>query len=273
MRIQLFISEKVKSVDINQQLVSTLLRLLESADGNIITDENPDIVHFFGCWDLRLANAAKNIKRRLIPYVYSPLGGLQPWMVDSHKLNKHTQLIAFQRKLTHDASVIHVGGEMELKYIALNKSNQDNIRIIENPAVTNNINEEQMLRQMLVLYEETIKKHDQQIRANISSTVSSISETDETINSLLREILYARYQLHQGGLPLKTLESLSNHLIGSDIDEDHFDELLAQMKIDKFFARLEYVMQEESTLTEGFMPIPMREDRVADKIKSAITRY
>ncbi|MBR5656664.1 MAG: hypothetical protein IKW98_08285 [Prevotella sp.] len=272
MRIQLYISDKVRSVDINNKLVTTLLRLLESVAGHVVTDENPDIVHFFGCWDLSMSHAATNIKRRMTPYVYSPLGGLQPWEVDNHKLSKHTQMMAFQRKMTKEAAVVHVGGEMEYKNIIKKKWNT-NVRIIENPLVTNDISEDEMVGQMLALYEETIKKHDVKIRANIAEKVANTKEEDETVNSLLREILYARYQLHRGGLPITTLNDLSNHLTKSDIDEDHFAQLLADMKIDKFFARLEYVMESESTLTEGFMPTPMLEDRRVDKIKSSITRY
>ena len=272
MRIQLYISEKAKSVDINNKLVATLLRLLESAAGHVVTDENPDIVHFLGCWDMRMAHTATNIKRRLIPYVYSPLGGLQPWEIDEHKLAKHTQLLAFQRQLTKEASVVHVGGEMELKSIRRNKWNS-NVRIIESPVITNGITEDELVSQFLNLYEETIISHDTKIKEDIAKRVSEVKEDNENVNSLLREILYARYQLHRGGLPSLTLDNLSTHLTKSDIDEDHFEQLLDDMKINKFFARLECIMASESTLTEGFMPIPMIEDRVADKIKSSITRY
>ena len=272
MRIQLYISEKAKSVDINNKLVTTLLRVLESAAGHVVTDENPDIVHFLGCWDMRMAHAATSIRRRLIPYIYSPLGGLQPWEIDEHKLAKHTQLMTYQRQLTNEASAVHVGGEMELKSIQRKKWNT-NIRIIENPAVSNGISENEMVSQMLAVYEETIRNHDNKIQADIAKRVAKVKEDDETINGLLREILYARYQLHRGGIPAQTLDNLSTHLIKSDIDEDHFGQLLTDMKIDKFFSRLESVMESESTLTEGFMPIPMTEDRVADKIKSGITRY
>ena len=272
MRIQLYISEKVRSVDINNKLVTTLLRLLESIAGHVVTDENPDIVHFFGCWDSQMAHAATNIKRRLIPYVYSPLGGLQPWEVEYHRLAKHTQMMAFQRKMTHEAAVVHVGGKMEYNNIIGKKWNK-NVCIIENPLITNDIGEDEMIGQLLALYEETIKNHDEKIRANIAEKVSTIKENDESINTLLRDILYARYQLHRGGLPVLTLDNLSQHLTKSDIDEDHFAQILNDMKIDKFFARLECVMESESTLTEGFMPTPKLEDRTANKIKSSITRY
>jgi len=272
MRIQLYISEKAKSVDINNKLVTTLLRLLESAAGHVVTDENPDIVHFLGCWDIRMAHAATNIRRRMIPYVYSPLGGLQPWEIDEHKLAKHTQILAFQRQLTKEAAVVHVGGEMEHKSITRKKWNS-NVRIIESPFVSNDITEDELVSQLLDLYEETINSHNTKIKEDIAQRVSEVKEDDETINSLLREILYARYQLHRGGLPSLTLDNLSTHLTKSDIDEDHFEQLLDDMRISKFFARLECVMATESTLTEGFMPIPMIEDRVADKIKSSITRY
>ena len=161
---------------------------------------------------------------------------------------------------------------MELNSIQRKKWST-NIRIIENPAVSNGINENEMVSQMLALYEETIRNHDDKIQADIAKRVAEVKEDDETINGLLREILYARYQLHRGGIPAQTLDNLSTHLIKSDIDEDHFGQLLTDMKIDKFFARLESVMESESTLTEGFMPIPMAEDRVTDKIKSGITRY
>lgn len=272
MRIQLYISEKAKSVDINNKLVTTLSRLLESVAGHVVTDENPDIVHFLGCWDIRMAHAATNIRRRLIPYIYSPLGGLQQWEIDENKLAKQTQLTTFQRQLTKEAAAVHVCGEMECKSIISKKWNT-NVRIIENPAVSNDINENEMVRQILTLYEETINHHDNKIKDDIAQKVSDVKEEDETVNSLLREILYARYQLHRGGLPALTLDNLSAHLTKSDIDEDHFEQLLTDMKINKFFARLECVMASESTLTEGFMPIPMIEDRVADKIKSSITRY
>lgn len=272
MRIQLCISEKVEADNESRLLASALSRLLQTAAGHVVTSENPDIVHFLGCWDASLARKAGSISRRLIPYVYSPLGGLSPWMIAHHSVAKHAQLMAFQRKMVEHATTIHACGESERNDI-VEKKWTTNVCIIENPAVTVDISEEEMLSQMLALYNEAIRRHDEKTKATINTIVSKVDEPDETINHLLREILYARYLLHQGAIPASTLDTLSSLLTKSDIDEDHFAQLLNEMKIDTFFARLECVMQAESTLTEGFMPIPMREDRQATQMIAQVTRY
>ena len=44
-----------------------------------------DLVHVFGCWNKVAANLIARAYREHVPTVFSPLGGLQPWVMKQRK--------------------------------------------------------------------------------------------------------------------------------------------------------------------------------------------
>lgn len=273
MRIQLYISEKAKENEINKQLVSSLEKLYQEQPDIIMTDENPDIVHIFGAWNLETTKFASQLYKKTIPYVYSPLGGLLPWNMKRNSM-KENQLLLYsaQKKMTTQASMVHVCGELEKKTIEESKWNE-NLTLIKNFVITNDITLEIMAKELLKLYGEIIASYDFKVHEEIQNKVNNLEEEDENIRLIFGKILAAQHQVNRGYIKQETLDDLSHVMIAADYDEDAMANLLRKYRIDLFAARLEQVLLEESTLTEGFTTIPPIQDKETENIRQSITHY
>lgn len=62
-------------------------------------------------------------------------------------------------------------------------------------------------------------------------------------------------------------------MTASNYNEDTMAEVLKLIKLDVFTQHLEYVMMEKSGLTEGFMPIIYKKDKVSEKMLDLVTNY
>ena len=87
---------------------------------------------------------------------------------------------------------------------------------------------------------------------------------------MLFKMLYVRHQLHQGCIPHESLTDLCQTMVQTDYNEDEMNDILRQMKWDKWMSRLEQIMSETDGMTEGFMPLPPLNDNVTKKIKERI---
>ena len=252
MRIQLYASDKTRNDEISGQLISALERLYQGHSDVLLTDENPDIVHVFGAWEHETAKFASFLYRKTIPYVYSPLGGLLPWKVKRSSMEDH-QLVLFtaQKKMTVQASMVHVCGKLEKQSLEESKWNKA-IIFIKNPVITNDITEEQMAEEMLKTYGEIIASYHFKVHEEIQNKVNDLEEEDEMQESL---------------------DELSHIMTAAEYDEDAMEALLQKHRLDLFAARLEQVLLDNSTLTEGFTTLPPRQDKVTDLIKNSITHY
>ena len=80
-------------------------------------------------------------------------------------------------------------------------------------------------------------------------------------------MLYVHYQHHRGHITQECLDQLSNSMIASNYDEALMAFRLDTLQMTDFFAQLETLLQERSNLTEGFMPIGAKPNKITETRK------
>ena len=176
MKVQFYISEEVRTDAIGSKLVALLRRHVEP------TDSHPDLVHILGCGSPQAQRQAKNLSRRLIPYIISPLGALQPWASRNvlHTVLPHSQAAALQK-----AAALHLCSDIEEQNLN-NQEWREKSVIIKNPIVTTAIDEATFTKRITDLYQHVITQHDLQVRKQIADRVAALGETDATLSDLLQ---------------------------------------------------------------------------------------
>ncbi len=227
----------------------------------VLAEENPDIVHVVGAWSTpAIAIVKKSIKRH-IPFVHTPLGSLSPW-------NKPT---ISQQKLSSMAQTIVASGVMEQRL--LSKQGNNLLQLIFNPVTTKTTTPSEMAYAYMAIYERNIKANDTLLWENINDKIALLNEDDDKIIEICRYLLYAQYLYEKNNIPKPFLQTLTALFVNSDYNEDDFTEVLKLIRLYEFTRSLEYVMQEETALTEGFMPIPMNNDKGAKEMLKTVTNY
>ena len=239
-------------------LVSTIIHNL-SNKAKVNTDDHPDIVHILGAWNPKVFKRLKHYLALKIPVVYSPLSGMTPWMMAAKRRKTGSLLLFHQQKLAvREANSVVAFSGSEAKVIA-KWTKKENIRELRNSIITNQYPASTLATDLLTHYEQVIAAHDQQILLQIEDKVQKLKIEDENINILLQKILYLRYQQHRGYIPTSLLQDLTQNLIEREMDEDNFVQTIKGLKLLKFVSFLQNKMAQECGLTEGYMPIPLKE--------------
>ena len=123
------------------------------------------------------------------------------------------------------------------------------------------------------VYENVIKTNDDALWEDVEHQVGLIKESDPVILNICKNLLYARKLSERKNIPQIFLNQLADLLEKSDFDEDKLGEVLKLIRLYEFTQRLEYLMQETANLTEGFMPVPRKEDKTARAMLRIITDY
>jgi glycosyltransferase involved in cell wall biosynthesis len=108
-------------------------------------NEEFDLIHFHGIWDLSTNLLMVATRIRKIPYIISPRGMLEPWALKQGKLKKQLALKIYQKSNLKEASFLHATSEMEfngIRYLNL----QNKIEIIPNGIDLSEINIDKNLR-------------------------------------------------------------------------------------------------------------------------------
>lgn len=130
----------------------------------------PDIVHIHGCW--RWANAlaartADNVGARL---VFSPHGGLEPWIVkQDFWRSRLPHLLAYQRRMIGQANAVVVMGRMEAGCLGRAKLNP-RIEIVRNSLVTSSITPEEMGRGVHAVYRKVLDSFTRPLMTEATAT-------------------------------------------------------------------------------------------------------
>ena len=93
--------------------------------------------------------------------------------------------------------------------------------------------------------QETIEKKLALAKVDAADKVALVS----------KQLLYDKYLNTRGLLTTKRLEETAQLLICTDYDEDRLAALLPKLGITTFTQELLALLEEQSLLTEGFMPI------------------
>lgn len=155
----------------NDPLIVRHVKMLESG----YSDESPDIIHVHGCWQYNVVKKAMQAHRKGGRIVFSPHGGLEPWIFNKRKLDeKLGKSILWQRRLAEFSYVIIAHGNMEaeaLKDLGWNPR----IEIIRNAVITNTITPEAMAAHTQDIYRKVMD----------SNTLALMSDDTKTMMSLL----------------------------------------------------------------------------------------
>jgi hypothetical protein len=117
---------------------------------------DPDIVHVHGCWQYKVVRQALQAHRRGARIVFTPHGGLEPWIINERRLSeKLAKTLLWQRRMAEYSYVVIAQGNIEaeaLKELGWNPR----IEIIRNAVVTNTITPEAMLQHTQEVYQKVM---------------------------------------------------------------------------------------------------------------------
>ena len=184
MRILLFIPKDTYDIATNKELVTMLESYLNKRGDAVIAHlytpgllDGVSLVHIFGCWNLEASRIMTKATRLDIPTVFSPLGGLEPWIMQGKRLHRQLLTSTYQRKMTHRASAVHLCGRYEHSTFSKLKWNC-RTAIIKNPTLTSQLSPEEMGAKTLELYQKVFD-------SNVNMLISS-----QAVKALCR-LLYA----------------------------------------------------------------------------------
>lgn len=129
-----------------------------------------DIIHFFGSWSHASCALASKAYSHGVPYIVTPLGGLQPWETSKRK---HTILLRRQRQQVEHAAAIQVCGKLEHdNFVSLGWNRR--LAVVKNPVLTSQITFDEAAGQIESLYRKVI---DSNCQLCLNSDVKDIMGT------------------------------------------------------------------------------------------------
>ena len=161
MKILVFISKEADRTPLYHDTALTLCRQLSARAEVELTSSFKgdlsayDVAHVMGSWSMSAARLLLRATRKQVPTVFSPLGGLEPWMIRKHATEKWAKRLVYQRRMVQQASAVHLLGKMELKSFQQLQWNE-RYQVIKNCLLTGEITAEEMASQMLALYQKVI---------------------------------------------------------------------------------------------------------------------
>ncbi len=162
MKILYHVTPEAESLPIYHEMVAQLalcMRGQADVDEFISQDAHSaqtvndyDLVHVFGSWNMGASHLMMKAYHGHVPTVYSPLGGLQPWVI---KRKKSVFTLSSQRNMTRKALAVHVCGKLEQETFLSLKWHKC-VALIKNPVLTSKISFPEMASQMFSLYQKVI---------------------------------------------------------------------------------------------------------------------
>lgn len=265
MRVQLINTSNL-SKEIADQTFLQLLNLYFSKNSAsidfILVDYAPDIVHVVGDWSWKTYRFIRRYRKLFVPVIFTCADGLQS-IAELH------QPTLVMKKIARAVSTIHTNGNNEQKIIE-KWFPQTTSKLILNPLLTSKTNDSHTLEALCTLYNKVSDENDRRVKIAIETSVKSLKDTDEIINSICHKILYTHYYYKRGFLPLIVLQNLTDVLYTHDFDEKKLAERLKTLNMTTFTSQLMHVMNESTGLTEGFMPITEAKDKQGKRMTSMV---
>ena len=146
-----------------RQHVSMLQARGTEANGN--HKDVPAIVHVHGCWNYAIAKQAEKLRRKGARLVFTPHGGLEPWIIRQHQAEKTTKKLLWQRLLVKHAYLLIAHGPIEAE--ALDKlAWNPRIETVRNAVITKSITPEAMEQQTFAIYQKVMDSHPLQLMSD-----------------------------------------------------------------------------------------------------------
>lgn len=258
MRIKIFHILK-QDDQLQEGFMNVLHKAFEACNIEEAKGEDYDLIHVIGIPTKEMTRMIRQTKKKLIPIIYSPLAEIVPW-------NKARVEPSLAKNL-----VFLTTGKTEYTYIQ-EKYPQAHVHLIKNPLITTATTQTLFNNELVQLYHMVIAQHDEHIREAIEKRIDKLKNKieDKTIHNVLKGFLYLNYKYKRRQILQKDIDEQSLLMQSSDYDEDKMSDLLVECKLFAFVSSLESVMEEKSSLTEGFMPIPAKDNHLTKKINTTM---
>lgn len=150
----------------DEQLIARHVEMLgDNRYSNSELAASPDIVHVHGCWRYGIVKEALNYHRQGVRIVFSPHGGLEPWIIKERQFSeKLAKTLLWQRRLAESSYVMIVHGAMERDALQQLKWNP-RIETIRNAVVTNSITPEAMNQHTREVYRKVMDSNTIEVMA------------------------------------------------------------------------------------------------------------
>lgn len=239
-----------------------------------------DIIHFFGCWDMKAARLACRARKMGIPYIITLLGGVSAWNNRHPLCKRFLQWAAYQRPMSKRAEALIATTTLEQQYIG-HLLPQQKIVHIPNSLFNRLILAEEMAQQVVLVYEQAYRSFEQcrkqkiinallpKGRVNEQSGTNAIEQLSSE-ERIVFQILYIHARMPHRNIPQKELHTLYQLLHDTEYNDDTVAFLLHRHHLDRYARQLFQVMTDWTELTEGFMPLPPLEQKNNNVIREYI---
>ena len=271
MRIKYITPPKVRPGYIHAELCQMLRKELPTCEDVEIVNLSPDIVHVFGIWNSTNAKLVERYRRIGIPVIFTSVNGMLSLVGkeshDSCSIATKTAL----RRICKSGAVIHTCGKMEnsiIKSIARTADTQ----IIGNALLSATTDAKTMEECLISLYKSTCEANDTNIKQKIAANIDKVTATDGdiTITAICARIMYIRQRFIMHNIPQAYLDETSQQMTKSDYDEDKIKVVLKDLNMSQFASYVMTLLNDCSTLTEGFMPIKSTSGKTVENMKKYI---
>lgn len=267
MRIKYVIPSKPSPSCINMEMWQMLVHGLTVCDQIDIVDMSPDIVHIFGIWNIHNVRLVEQYRSKDIPVVFTSINGMLG-IVNRNGRQVYTPNVLYAiRRIVRLGAVVHACGQTEQNFLTgIVKSSA--IHVITNAAFTSTISVDDMVASFRSLYVDTIQSNDTSVRNRISCQLSKYNIQDKSIHDVCTRLMYIRQRFKMLNIPQSLLDETSQVLTESDYDEKSMRNTLDEMHLSKFASYTMALLESNSSLTEGFMPIDSIDGKVVSEMKN-----
>lgn len=255
MRVKFISLVKGSASPLNKELPGTIADNISSIGDVEVVDNAPDLVHVFGKWSGTTATTIKGYTLKGIPVVFTSANGL----VDV--LTTPSPMLA--------PTVFHCCGPAEAGLIK-KRLPKASVEVIANKQFTLTTDRTTMLRLFNDLYVKVYNEHEAKLMSEINNKVKALNVSDYAINEICSQLLYLQYAFRRETIRQSLLDSLSDILINSNYDEEAMRQALNALKISSFAASVMALLESNSHLTEGFMPIATSDDKTTKQMQKHI---
>lgn len=269
MRIKYVIPSKPSPSYINIEMWQMLVHELTVCDQVDIVDMSPDIVHIFGIWNMHNVRLVEQYRSKDIPVVFTSINGVLSIVNRDGRQVNSPNIIYAVRRIVRSGAVVHACGQLEQTFLS-GFAKSSGIHVITNAAFTSTVSVDDMVASFRSLYIDTIQSNDTAVRNRISRQIAKYNIQDKSIHDICTRLMYIRQRFKMLNIPQSVLDETSQAMIDSDYDEKSMRRALDEMHLSKFASYTMSLLESNSSLTEGFMPIDSLDGKVVSDMQKLI---
>lgn len=269
-RVRYIIPNKLGTVDVNGGLCDILRQKIGSFGAVNVVESSPEVVHVFGLWTSAYVRRIKRFTDIGVPVVFTSLQGIAPLIDKEGSITCNMSRRANIRSICSRCSSVVACGPEETGLIERISRNAPSV-IIPNSTFTSIIDEEHMAEKYSELYVDIYAMNDRKTRKEISDLVKRQTD-DVDIARICLQLMYIRTLFIRKCIPHHVLDETSEMLLKSNYDEDVMARVLKALGMLDFSSVCMALLQEESHLTEGFMPVKAKAGKTLDQIQKIIVQ-